>query len=73
VKSASICLFMVMSVKEKQHLLNHRTVFLLKVNIHTKRHRAVLFYGEQQKFPQVGANPLFMRLAIPFTGTRFFQ
>jgi len=28
-----------------------------------------LFYGEQQKFPQIGANPLFMRLAIPFTGT----
>jgi len=29
----------------------------------------VLFYGEQQKFPQIGAKPLFMRLAIPFTGT----
>jgi hypothetical protein len=29
----------------------------------------VLFYGEQKKFPQIDANPLFMRLAIPFTGT----
>jgi hypothetical protein len=33
----------------------------------------VLFYGEQQKFPQIGANPLFMRLAIPFTGTKFLS
>jgi hypothetical protein len=31
-----------MPVKEKQHLLNHQTVFLLKVNIHTKRHRALI-------------------------------
>jgi len=31
----------------------------------------VLFYGEQKKFPQIGANPLFMGLAIPFIGTTF--
>jgi hypothetical protein len=30
----------------------------------------VLFYGEQQKFPQIGANPLFMQLAIPLIGTK---